>query len=209
MKTRLLIFLLCMMLAVSCEKTPQPSGEKNTDNTEQPDNSQKNDDEENSDDVVTPDDEELPGDKENPDDVVTPGDKEKPEDIEQPEDIEKPGGNEQPEVPDPIDPDKPKWNPNPQDPEGNIHTFTLASRLYYGDAPVGMAQYYVIRYDGDELWQTCNYFITGFDYEQGYEYYLKAELVELEQPIMDWGNKEYKVIEVISKEKKDSENLPF
>ncbi|MCC8133465.1 MAG: DUF4377 domain-containing protein [Tannerellaceae bacterium] len=50
--------------------------------------------------------------------------------------------------------------------------------------------------------------IEGFDYQPGYEYVLKVQVQEVENPVADQSSIRYILIKVISKEKKTSENLP-
>ena len=49
--------------------------------------------------------------------------------------------------------------------------------------------------------------ITGFDYEPGHEYVVKVKEKIVKNPPVDYQG-EYTVLELISKEKKNSENLP-
>lgn len=44
-------------------------------------------------------------------------------------------------------------------------------------------------------------YIKGFNFEWGYEYKLKVEARKLENPPMDMGDTEYKLIKIISKQK--------
>jgi len=57
-------------------------------------------------------------------------------------------------------------------------------------------------------WQIITETISGFSYEKGYEYILKVKSTKIKNPPMDISNIRYTLIEVISKVKKDSENLP-
>ncbi|MCE5227411.1 MAG: DUF4377 domain-containing protein [Porphyromonadaceae bacterium] len=48
----------------------------------------------------------------------------------------------------------------------------------------------------------------GFEYTEGYEYVLKVLVDPIENPPQDSSSARYTLLEIISKEKKDSENLP-
>lgn len=50
--------------------------------------------------------------------------------------------------------------------------------------------------------------IDGFVYEPGYEYVLEVKIEEIEHPAADQSSLRYILVKEISKEKKESENLP-
>lgn len=70
------------------------------------------------------------------------------------------------------------------------------------------ADIYPVKNTNDTKWETLSY-IDGFEYEPGYEYIVKISKTSY----LDWrmGSPswtEYELLEIVSKEKKDSENLP-
>ncbi|MBI1268307.1 MAG: DUF4377 domain-containing protein [Cryomorphaceae bacterium] len=48
-------------------------------------------------------------------------------------------------------------------------------------------------------------YLNGFDFEWGYHYVVKVKKTKMAQPMMDAGDTEYELIEVVSKEKADPE----
>ena len=67
---------------------------------------------------------------------------------------------------------------------------------------------YAAKKEGDDTWQMQTG-IQGFDYESGYEYTIKIQKINyLDYRMGDPSWTEYKLIQVISKEKKTSENIP-
>ena len=66
---------------------------------------------------------------------------------------------------------------------------------------------YLIMRQGDADWSLLYDPIQGFDYEEGYEYLIRVEVWNVEHPTTDQYIKNYKLLEVLSKEKKDS-NVP-
>jgi len=69
-------------------------------------------------------------------------------------------------------------------------------------------EYLLIWNDTYNRWQHITKEIQGFSYEKGYEYLLKVKSTKIKNPPMDGASVIYTLIEVISKVKKDSENLP-
>lgn len=53
---------------------------------------------------------------------------------------------------------------------------------------------------GEDYWFSVQY-IDGFDYEEGYEYLLKVEVVKYKNPPIDMSGTKYKLIEILSKSK--------
>lgn len=59
--------------------------------------------------------------------------------------------------------------------------------------------------------QEWNYFydaITGFEYEEGFEYEITVTEQEIENPPQDGASLTYSLVEIISKIEKKSENIP-
>lgn len=67
---------------------------------------------------------------------------------------------------------------------------------------------YVVKDKGSDVWRYMSSSIIGFDYEPGYEYTIKISVRNIKNPPQDGSSKEYTLRELISKEKKESENLP-
>lgn len=66
---------------------------------------------------------------------------------------------------------------------------------------------FIVKFDKSEKWTIIGKMITGFDYEPGHEYVLKVKEKIVKNPPVDYQGA-YTVLELISKEKKNSENLP-
>lgn len=99
------------------------------------------------------------------------------------------------------------------DKKDKIITVTIASEKrmgYVGGGTNQVAPYYLVKYPQSGTWRFFSLYIEGFDYEQGYEYV--AEIRVHEDPIdpnmADQEIISYSLHKIISKEKKDSENLP-
>lgn len=73
---------------------------------------------------------------------------------------------------------------------------------------IGDFSCYVVKDKGSDIWRYMPESISGFEYETGYEYTIKVSVHNIKNPPQDASSKEYTLIEIISKEKKDSENLP-
>ena len=92
------------------------------------------------------------------------------------------------------------------------YSLTVASKKLFGTIFIApdydlMETYAVKKVDSDQ-WKPLNN-IKGFDYETGYEYTLRiSETHYLDYRISEPAWTEYKLLEVLSKEKKNSEGLP-
>lgn len=92
------------------------------------------------------------------------------------------------------------------------YTMTVASEKLQGVIGVGiyvLGDVYAVKKETSTKWEpfVC---IHGFEYENSYEYVIKiSETNYLDYRRGDPAWSEYKLIEVISKEKKDSEGLPI
>ena len=97
-------------------------------------------------------------------------------------------------------------------PKSRIITFTVASRVEekndVEETPAAKYIYY-IKYNDAENWQSFPYKIYDFDYEEGYEYIIKSEETEIQNPAQDQDRVKYTFLELISKVEKESEGLPF
>lgn len=93
------------------------------------------------------------------------------------------------------------------------YTLTVASRKLPGLAYVGCgndmpADVYAVKTGDSQEWEQL-YFISGFDYESGYEYKIRiSKTCYLDNRRGEPAWTEYKLLKIISKEKKDSEGLP-
>lgn len=91
------------------------------------------------------------------------------------------------------------------------YTMIVASQKLQGIVGVGsyfLSEVYAVQDVGSQKWKPLVN-IQGFDYENGYEYVIKiSETNYLDYRRGDPAWTEYKLIEVISKEKKESEGLP-
>lgn len=77
-----------------------------------------------------------------------------------------------------------------------------------GDETSFLRRMYWVKFPGDKQWRTLYPNIEGFEHEAGYEYVLKVEQTEPVSKIMDAPIEHfYKLLKVISKEKKQSEGL--
>lgn len=67
---------------------------------------------------------------------------------------------------------------------------------------------FAVKNESQSEWQPLGY-ITKFDYEQGYEYQIRISKTSyLDYRMGEPAWTEYELLEVLSKERKDSENLP-
>ena len=66
----------------------------------------------------------------------------------------------------------------------------------------------LIKRQGSEGWEFWYSGITGFDYEEGYEYVIRIKKDKIDNPPADASSIKYTLKKVISKEKKVSENMP-
>lgn len=72
---------------------------------------------------------------------------------------------------------------------------------------IGRFPCYIVKTEDVQGWHTMVEAIVGFEYTPGYEYVLEVKRLEMVDPPQDWLG-QYQLIKVISKEKKNSENLP-
>lgn len=92
------------------------------------------------------------------------------------------------------------------------HTMVVASQklqgLLYSDGFTTVADVYAVKIGDVQKWQPYEY-VDGFDYENGCEYVIKVKVtsyVDKRRRDSSWST--HDLLEVISKEKKDSEELP-
>lgn len=91
-------------------------------------------------------------------------------------------------------------------------TLTVASRKLPGVATScgnsTLTDVYAVKNESQSEWQPLGY-ITKFDYEQGYEYQIRISKTSyLDYRMGEPAWTEYELLEVLSKERKDSEGLP-
>jgi len=67
---------------------------------------------------------------------------------------------------------------------------------------------FLIKENENDLWQLFYDQIKGFTYEEGFEYKLLVSKEQLYQVPEDASSIKTTLVEIISKEKKDSDNLP-
>lgn len=67
----------------------------------------------------------------------------------------------------------------------------------------------LIKEKESENWQYFYSNIVGFEYEEGFEYEITVSEREIKDPPQDGSSIETKLIQIISKIEKTSENLPF
>lgn len=79
------------------------------------------------------------------------------------------------------------------------------TRVGHGVGPVTCL---LVKYTPMEQWQYMYSRIEGFNYEPGYEYQLTVVRAERENPPQDASKYVYKLVKVLSKEKKQSTELP-
>lgn len=92
-----------------------------------------------------------------------------------------------------------------------IETITIASEKAIGIDPSGLSkrEYFLIKQKASAKWEYLSQNIQGFEYERGYEYTLKVKVQTIKKPKEDQYSESYILLEVLSKEKKQSENLPI
>ncbi|WP_299666921.1 DUF4377 domain-containing protein [uncultured Polaribacter sp.] len=73
---------------------------------------------------------------------------------------------------------------------------------------VGPQKCFLIKENQQESWQNFYSAISGFEYEEGFEYEILVSEKEIENPPQDSSSIAYTLIKVISKVEKTSENLP-
>lgn len=79
------------------------------------------------------------------------------------------------------------------------------TRISHGVSPITCL---LVKYASMEKWQYMYSQIEGFDYEPGYEYKLTVIRSERENIPQDTSKYVYKLVKVLSKEKKQSIELP-
>ena len=89
----------------------------------------------------------------------------------------------------------------------NINLTIASKRAPFVESMINSPRYYV-KYDGDKEWSLFYSHIEGFDYQEGYEYVLNVKVTTISDPPMDASSKDYKLNHVISREEKESENIP-
>lgn len=91
------------------------------------------------------------------------------------------------------------------------YTMTVASKKLQGVVGISayfLSEVYAVHDITSKKWRPLVY-IQEFEYESGYEYVIKiSETNYLDYTLGDPAWTEYKLIEIISKKEKDSENLP-
>lgn len=90
-------------------------------------------------------------------------------------------------------------------------TIMVASETITDIEQSGLAEreYLLIKSTESDKWIYLSSTIKGFDYEKGYEYILKVGITTIKKPVEDQYPKSYTLIEIISKIKKQSTNLPI
>ena len=89
----------------------------------------------------------------------------------------------------------------------NIVTYTIASKstIGYGVAP---QRCLLVREGDEQSWSLFYSRIEGFDYEEGYEYVLNVQKTPVNNPPADVSSIRYTLVNILSKEARDSEGLP-
>lgn len=92
------------------------------------------------------------------------------------------------------------------------YTLTVASRKLPGVATScgnsTLTDVYAVKNESQSEWQPLGY-ITKFDYEPGFEYQIRISKTSyLDYRMGEPAWTEYELLEVLSKERKDSEDLP-
>lgn len=92
-----------------------------------------------------------------------------------------------------------------------IETIIIASEKAIGTEPSGLSKrdYFLIKQKTSAKWEYLAQDIQGFEYEKGYEYTLRVKIQTIKKPKEDQYPESYILLEVLSKEKKHSENLPI
>ena len=93
------------------------------------------------------------------------------------------------------------------------YTLTIASKKIPGvcrsDRFNYLSDVYAVKKENVQEWESLG-FIGGFEFEKGYEYKIKiSETSYLDYSMENSAWTEYELLEIISKNKKDSENLPL
>lgn len=85
---------------------------------------------------------------------------------------------------------------------------TVASRKIDCFSEGRQTECFVVKYEGSDVWQKLEYPIHYFDWQAGYEYVVRVEVVYVKNPGIYEPVMKYLLQEVVSKEKKDSD-MPF
>ncbi|QTE21581.1 DUF4377 domain-containing protein [Polaribacter cellanae] len=96
---------------------------------------------------------------------------------------------------------------NSEEPSNNEKIYIVASKKT-DCVGVGPQKCFLIKESKEENWQYFYSSFDGFNYEEDFEYKILVSETEIENPPQDTSSIEYKLIKVISKTKKTSENLP-
>lgn len=67
---------------------------------------------------------------------------------------------------------------------------------------------YIVKYESSSAWVLFYNKIQDFEYEEGYEYVIKVEKSEIENPQMDASSLQFSLSKIISVEKKSSIGIP-
>ena len=88
-----------------------------------------------------------------------------------------------------------------------LEILTIASKQVdcVGVAP---QKCYLVKRTNEKSWSYFYSAIIGFTYEEGFEYKITVLKTQIANPMQDASSIEYELIEIISKIKKESENLP-
>ena len=87
---------------------------------------------------------------------------------------------------------------------------TVASKRETKNNAEETPSYYYVHYvkiEDSKVWIKFPYEILNFNYKEGFEYVIKVLEVSYENPPQDAPSKEYRFIELINKEEKESQNL--
>ncbi len=66
----------------------------------------------------------------------------------------------------------------------------------------------LVKKEGQKDWEFFYSNIEGFNYEPGYEYELEVRVEKIENPAVDQSSLKYTLVKEMSKEKKESKDLP-
>lgn len=92
---------------------------------------------------------------------------------------------------------------NPGEDDTSIVMYIASQKYIAMGIPGG--NYYFFRYSENEEWEILAYGINNFEYEPGYEYKIRAKLVNIDNPPEDSFDKKYICSEILSKIKKTSD----
>lgn len=96
--------------------------------------------------------------------------------------------------------------------EDDVETVIIASeqRMYYVGFGETMVPFYMAKRTDNDKWEYYTSFIEGFDYVPGNEYVIKVRInrIPIEDLLPDQESESYSLLQVLSAEEKQSENLP-